>query len=272
MFSPELTEIISNDLNCLNKQKSLTRSFQFLYDNSLIFHIFQSYVQHNNSTQYVYELQQNEQLKPDLNQFINEFNSYSDLRGCQCPDYVMTVYIKLVEYHTILYDISEKMVEDDKRDYVRLKQFDRIMYYRIEICNLLLRCNCFQHLLVEIENGRKFLEKFHNDTNDQEDFIYQYQYLILKYTYDFFQAILLQHSKSINDSKHLCEQSLNELNKAYQDKIWEKLISHTGSSNSALTIEKGQQHEHNKDYISKESSLDSNGHGQSSTTQVRSHP
>ena len=163
----------------------------------------------------------------------------------------MMVYVKLVEYHTNLYDIYEKMT-DDKRDYLRLKQFDRIMYYRIEICQILLRCNCYQRLLVEIENGRKFFEKFQNDTNNQEDFIYQYQYLIIKYTYDLFQAILLQHSRAIHDSKELCQQNLNELNEAYQMKIWEKLLSNTEATDSTSETEKRTQFEQRK-----ESSIDS---------------
>jgi len=257
MFSSELMEKISNDLNCLNKQLSLIRTFEILYDQSLLFHIFQSYFQHNNLIQFVYEVKQNEQPYPDLNKFINESNSYTDLRICECPDYVMTVYIKLVEYHTNLYDIYEKMV-DEKRNSVLLKQFDRIMYYRTEICQLLLRCHCFQRLLVEIENGRKFLEKFQNDTNNQEDFIFQYQYLILKYTYDFFQATLLQHSRSIYDSKLICEQSLKELNKAYQEKIWEKLISNAEIYDTTLMTDKRDQYEHGKPGHSKELSIDSN--------------
>jgi hypothetical protein len=253
MFSTELMEKFSNDFHCLHKQISLTRTFEILYDRSLSFHVFQSYVQHKNLIQYVYECKE---TTPDLNQYLNEFNSYNDLRICECADHVMMVYIKLVEYHTNLYDIFEKMA-DDKRDHVRLKQFDRIMYYRIEICQLLLRCNCFQRLLVEIENGRKFLEKFQNDTNNQEDFIYHYQYLIIKYTYDLFQAILLQHSRAINDSKQLCERNLNELNQAHQTKIWEKLISNTESSDFE-TEKKQQQHEQRHDSSSKESSIDLN--------------
>jgi len=269
MFSSELMEKISNDLNRLNKQTSFTRTFAILYDRSLSFHIFQSYVQHLNLIQYIYESKSNEQLNPDLNQMFNDGHSYNDVRICECPEYVMTVYIKLVEYHTNLYDIYEKMV-DDNRDYVRLKQFDRIMYYRIEICQLLLRCHCLQRLLVEIENGRKFLEKFHYDTNNQEDFIYQYQYFILKYTYNFFQATLLQYSRSIYDSKQICQQSLKELNQAYQEKIWQKLMPNTESLDSVSVTKKRQQYRHSKNYH-KEASLDSIYHSQSSSSIVSNH-
>jgi hypothetical protein len=253
MFSLELMQKVSNDLNHLNKQIYLTRTFQNLYDQSLSFHTFQSYVQYKNLIQYVYETKQDEQELPNLNDFI----TYNDLRICQCADYVLTVYIKLVEYHTNLYDIYEKTV-DEKRNSILLKQFDRIMYYRTEICQLLLRCYCFQRLLIEIENGRNFLEKFQNDTNNQEDFIFQYQYLILKYTYNFFQATFLQHSRSLYDSKLICEQSLKELNKAYQEKIWEKLISNTDLYDSTSITDKKDQYEPGKTGHSKEPSIDSN--------------
>ena len=265
MFSSEIMKQISHDLNCLNKQSSLTKTFQILYDHSLFFCTFQSYVQHHHLIQYVYELKQTEEQNPDLQKFINEFNSYNDLRTCECADYVMTVYIKLTEYHTNLYDIYEKIV-DDKRDYVRLKQFDRIMYYRIEICQLLLRSNCYQRLLVEIENGRKFLKKFQTDTNNQEDFIYQFRYFIVNHTYNFYQATLLQRTRAIHDSKQLCQQSLDELNKAYQEKIWEKLLTNAGPGDSASAKEKRQQYEHSKDIQSKESLLDFYYSIQSSTT------
>jgi hypothetical protein len=267
MFSIELMEQISNDLNYLNKQISLTRTFETLYDHSLLFHTFQSYVHHHNLIKYVYELKQNEQLKPDLNNYASEFNLYQDLRTCKCPDYVMSVYVKLIEYHTNLYDIYEKMI-DDKRDVVLSKQFDRIMYYRIEICQLLLRCNCLQRLLVEIENGRKFLEKFHNDINHKQDFSYQYQYFLIKYAYNFFHATFLQHSRATNDSEQLCDQCLKELNKEYQNKIWKNLISSTQSLNSTSTREKKQQYEHSKDFQSKDSSMDYNSSRQSSIESV----
>lgn len=261
MFSSELMEQISNDLNCLNKQISLIRTFEFLYNQSLSFHIYQSRVQYNNSLQYVYDYKPNEQEDHDLNKFANEFNLYTDLRVCECPDFVLTVYMKLVEYHTNLYDMA-----DDKRDNIRIKEFDRIMYYRIEICQLLLRCLCFERLLVEIENGRKFLEKFQNDTNDHEDVNYQYHSFIVKYTYDYYQAVVLQHSRAINDSKQICEQSLKELNQAYQDRMWEKLISDTTVEDSAR--EKRHLYERSKDNQSKDSYLDSIHTSPSNTTIV----
>ncbi|CAF1455405.1 unnamed protein product, partial [Adineta steineri] len=130
MFSSELMQSVSNDLNCLNKQTYLTQTFQNLYEQSLLFHTFQSYVQYKNLIQFVYETKQEEERElPNSNKFLNEFIIYNDLRVCQCADYVLTVYIKLVEYHTNLYDMHEKLV-DDKRDYLRRKQFDRIIYYR----------------------------------------------------------------------------------------------------------------------------------------------
>ncbi|CAF4693621.1 unnamed protein product, partial [Rotaria sp. Silwood2] len=135
-----------------------------------------------------------------------------------------------------------KMV-DDKRD-IRSKQFDRIMYYRIEICELLLRCNCLQRLLVEIETAKKFIEKFQNDTKDQQTFIYEYKFLITKYTYDLFQAIVLQRTRAIHDSKQLCEHNLKELNQAYENKIWENLISSTESSDLSSANDKRKQFRH----------------------------
>jgi hypothetical protein len=267
MFSPELMQKLSYDLNCLNKQMYPSRTFEILYDQSNLFHIFQSYVQHNNIIQYVYEFKPNDEENSDLNKFINEFNSYSDLRICECVDYVMTVYIKLVEYYTHLYEMCEKMT-DDKRDYPHLRKFDRIMYYRTEICRLLLRYNCVQRLLVEIENGRKFLEKFQNDTNKQENFIYHYHYFINKYTYNCIEATLLQHTNAMNDSKQLCEQSLKELNEAYQNKIWEKILSNTDSDNLPSAKEKRQQYEHSKSNPTKEFSIDYN---HISTTTVSDH-
>ncbi len=267
MFSPELMTNFSNDLNCLNKQISLTRTFEILYNQSFSFHIFQSYVQYTSSIQYACEMKQNEPSNPDLNQFVTEFTLYSDLRVCECADYVMTVYIKLVEYHTNLYEMYEKMVEE-KRDTVRLKHFDRIMYYRMEICQLLLRCQCFQRLLVEIENGRKFLDKFFNDTNNHENFSYRYQYFLVKHTYDFFQATLLKHSRAIHESKQICDQSLKDLRQAYEQQIWEKLVSNTDSPELGSLQEKRQQYEYRKDSYPKESSLDSNYSSQFSIVSV----
>lgn len=219
MFSPELMGKVSNDLTQLNRQIYLTRTFQNLYEQSHLFHTFQSYVQYKNLIQYVYDIKQDEQEFPNINDFI----TYNDLRICQCADYVLTVYIKLVEYHTNLYNMYEKIV-DDKRDYLRGKQFDRIIYYRTEICRLLLRLNCLQRLFVEIENGRKILNKFQNDTTNKDDPFYKYQYILTKYTYNLFEAIVLQRTRSICDATLLCEQSLKELNELNHKRIWEKLV------------------------------------------------
>jgi hypothetical protein len=126
----------------------------------------------------------------------------------------------------------EKLV-DDKRDYLRRKQFDRIIYYRIEICQLLLRSNCLQRLFVEIENGRKILNKFQNDTINKDDYFYKYQYILTKYTYNLFEAIVLQRTRSIYDAKLLCEESLKELNVVNQKRIWEKFVINTDLSDDS---------------------------------------
>ncbi len=243
MFSSELMQKVSDDLTCLNKQIYLTQTFQNLYNQSLIFHTFQSYVQYKHLIQYVYETKQEEQQQQIPN--LNEFLTYKDLRICQCADYVLTVYIKLVEYHTNLYDMYEKLV-DDKRDYLRGKQFDRITYYRIEICQLLLHSNCLQRLLVEIENGRKFLNQFQNDIINKENSFYKYLYVLTKYTYNLFEAIILQRTRSIYDAKLLCEQSLEELNEINQNQIWEKLVANTDVGNCSSAEEKRVEYEQSK--------------------------
>lgn len=239
MFSSELMQKVSNDLNNLNKQIYLTRTFQNLYDQSNLFHTFQSYVQYKNLIQYVYDTKQDEQEEPNLNEFL----TYNDLRICQCADYVLTVYIKLVEYHTNLYNMYEKLA-DDKRDYLRGKQFDRIIYYRTEICRLLLRLNCLQRLIVEIENGRKILNKYQNDTINKDDLSYKYQYNLTKYTYNLFEVIILQRTRSIYDAKVLCEQSLKELNEINHKRIWEKLVRNA----SLLAKDKRIEFIKSKDY------------------------
>jgi hypothetical protein len=238
MFSPELMKRVANDLKHLNKQIYLTRTFQNLYEQSLLFHTFQSYVQYNNLIQYVYETKQNEQEIPNLNEFV----IYNDVRICQCADYVLTVYIKLVEYHTNLYAMSEKL------DNLRRKQFDRIIYYRIEICRLLLRLNCLQRLLVEIENGRKILDQFQNETINKDDDFYKYQYILTKYTYNLFEAIVLQRTRSIYDAKILCEQSLKALNDINQKQTWEKLVMNTETLNSLSAKEKRLQYRQSKEH------------------------
>jgi hypothetical protein len=141
----------------------------------------------------------------------------------------------------------EKIV-DDKRDYLRRKQFDRIIYYRIEICQLLLRLNCLQRLLVEIENGRKILDKFQNDAINKDDSFYKYQYILTKYTYNLFEAIVLQRTRSIYDAKLLCEQSLKELNEINQKRIREKRVINTDLLDSVSAKEKRVQYVKSKDY------------------------
>lgn len=267
MFSPELVTNLINDLQCLNKRIALIRTFENLYEQSLAFHVFHSYVQHTNSIQYVHESKQIEPIPPDLNQYLNEFNSYNDLRICECPDHLMVTYVKLLEYHTNLYDMHEKLA-DEKREYVLSKQFDRIMFYRIEICHLLLRCHCLQRLLVEIENGRKFLEKFHLDTSNQEDYIYQYQYFVIKYTFDYFQAVVFQYSRAIHDSKGLCEQNLKELTRAYDERIWEKLVANLEPIDSKIESDKRQQYLQKRFSITKDLSMESSYIAQSSVSSV----
>ena len=268
IFSPDRMGRLSSDLKLLKNQIHLTRTFESLYHQSLVFHTFQSYVQHNYLMQYVYEMRLADNSVPvDLNKFASEFNSYTDLRVCECVDYVMTVYVKLVEYHTNLYDIYEKMV-DEKRDHLRLKQFDRIMYYRIEICQIFLRCNCLQRLLVEIENGRRFLQKFLDDTTDEDNFIYHYQYLLVHYRYNLFQAMVLQRNRAIRDAKQVCEYNLEQINQAYQGKIWEKLNATSEPKRSPSAQEKRELYEQSRDSPSKECSSDLSISTHSSTTSV----
>ena len=261
MFSTELVDNLTNDLQCLTKRIALIRTFENLYEQSLVFHVFHSYVQHINSIQYVHEGKQIEQHPPDFNQYLNEFNSYNDLRICECADHLMVTYLKLLEYHTSLYDMHEKVV-DDKREYILLKQFDRIMYYRMETCRLLLRCHCLQRLMVEIENARKFLEKFQSDIHpNDDDFIYQYQSFLIKSTCDYFQAIVFQYSRAIHDSKELCERNLKELHRAYDEKIWERLALNVELNES----EKKQQ---KRSSFARDSSMEFSYNAQSSISSV----
>ncbi|CAF3446271.1 unnamed protein product [Rotaria socialis] len=265
ILSSYLMEEVAQNIACLNKQVHLTRTFRNLYDQSFTFNIFQSFVQRTDSIQHVFEKKLIQQSNPDLNKFINEFNSYNDSRICECIDYVMTIYVKLVEYHTNLYDMYVKMV-DDRHDFLCSKQFDRIMYYRSEICHLLIRSNCLQRLLAEIGNARKFMGKFKTDINYDEDFLYEYQCLVFKYTFDLFHAIVLQRTRAINDSKQLCEENLKELNQICQNKIWEKLSSHADSLATSTAKEKRKQYERSKIFQSKESLMDFNSNSQISTT------
>lgn len=261
MFSSDLVDNLNNDLQCLTKRIALIRTFENLYEQSLAFHVFHSYVQHTNSIQYAHECKQIEQIPPDFNQYLNEFNSYNDLRICECADHLMVAYIKLLEYHTNLYDMHEKLV-DEKREYVLLKQFDRIMYYRIEICHLLLRCHCLQRLMVEIENARKFLEKFQIDTNpDDEDFIYQYQSFLIQYTCDYFQAMVFQYSREISNSKELCERNLKELHRAYEEKFWERLVTN-------IELNELEKKSSKRSSLQKEPSMDFNYSTQTSISLV----
>ncbi|UJR09615.1 hypothetical protein I4U23_013849 [Adineta vaga] len=246
MFSSEFMQHIADDLNCLNRQIYLTRTFQILYDQSLLFHTFQSYVQYKNLIHYVHDIQQQQKLEEaNLNKFVNEFITYNDLRICQCADYVFAVYTKLVEYHTNLYDMYEKLVDD-----LRGEQFDRIMYYRIEICYLLLRSNCLQRLLVEIENGRKFLNKFQQDIINQDNSTYKYQSILTKYTYNLFEAIVLQRTRAICDAKLLCEQSLKELNEINQNRPWEESKSTINLSDSSSVKDRRIQYEQSREILS----------------------
>jgi len=213
MFDRDLMISISSNLDLLNQQIHLTHTFEQLYEQSNVFSTFQSYVKYKNLIQFVYQMKINEKQPSDIDS--NEYLTFNDLRLCQCIDYVLTVYMKLVEYHTNLYDMYEKST-DDKRDFLRRKQFDRISYYRLEICHLLLRLNYLQRLLVEIENGRKFLQKYQNEIINQQQTYYQYQYSLTKYTYNLFEAIVLQRTRSFSQAQILTEQSLNNLNEMKQ--------------------------------------------------------
>ena len=215
IFSLELMKNVHDDLNHLNAQIYPVRTFQTLYDQSHVFHNFQSFVQYKNLIHYANERRTN---PPTSIPNLNEYLTYNDLRLCQCTDYILTVYMKLVEYHSQLYEMYEKLT-DERRDYLRRKEFDRIIYYRIEICRLLLRLNSFQRLLVEIENGRKFLNQF----SDQS--ISSFQYLLTKYTYNLFETIVLQRTRAISDAKNLCEQSLKVLTELRHEKSSDDIIS-----------------------------------------------
>lgn len=248
MISSDLMNDVLCDLECLNQQIYRIQTFQNLYEQSLLFHTFQSYVQYKNLIEYAFETKQKELDDPNLDKYVNEFTNYNDLRICQCADYVLTIYIKLVEYHTNLYNLNEKLV-DETRDYLHRKQFERIIYYRTEICQLLLRLNCLQRLLVEIENGRKSFQQYQDDIVDKDNPIYKYQYILTKYTYNLFEATVLQRTRSIYDAKLLCEQSLEELKTVNQEKLWESLISNTDLLNFSSANEKRAQYEQTKDYI-----------------------
>ena len=158
MFDRDLMISISSNLDLLNQQIHLTHTFEQLYEQSNVFSTFQSYVKYKNLIQFVYQMKINEKQPSDIDS--NEYLTFNDLRLCQCIDYVLTVYMKLVEYHTNLYDMYEKST-DDKRDFLRRKQFDRISYYRLEICHLLLRLNYLQRLLVEIDRKSTRLNSSH---------------------------------------------------------------------------------------------------------------
>ena len=235
-----------NNLNYLNQQIDRIEIFQNLYEQSYIFPIFQSYVQYKNLIQYIYEKRQIQEDILNFNQYLDEFTAYTDSRICQCAGYVLTVYIKLVEYHTNLYNMYQKII-DDKHDYLCCKQFDRINYYRIEICQLLLRSNYLQRLLVEIENGRKFFHKFQTDVFNKETYFYKYQYYLTYYTYNLFEAIVLQRTRLTSDAKLLCEQSLNALNEINQEKFFDSLISNTDLLDCSSVEEKRDEYQQIKD-------------------------
>lgn len=267
MFSIELMQQSGESIACLDKQSHSIRTFRNLYDQSFIFNSFQSFVQRTSLIQYVFDQKQNEEQIPDLNKFLNEYNSYSDLRICECIDFFMSVYVKLIEYHTNLYDMAEKSVED-KRNALRSKHFERIIYYRTEVCQLLLSSNCLQRLLVEIGHGRRFLERFRKDVNDDDDFTYEYQCLITKYTFDLFQAIVLKRTRALSESKQICDRNLKQLNQAYKNRIWEMLFASSDGSSQSSAKEKRKQYERSKIFQSKESLTDLNSGSQSSTTNV----
>lgn len=248
MFAPDVYRRFSTDLHQLTERNHLTRTFENLYDESLRFHIFQSYVQYKHLIHHAHESRQDEISTSDENPIIShEFTTYNDLRICQCADYVFTVQMKLIEYHTNLYDIYDKLV-DDKRDYLRRKQFDRIMYYRTEICHLLQRSHCFQRLLVEIDNGRKFLQRFQHDTIDQENSFYQYLCVLTEYTYHLFEAIVLQRTSSIPAASALCKQSLLELNAIHQQRYSDQQGTKNDMNNHSSAKDRRVQYEHSKDY------------------------
>jgi hypothetical protein len=207
-----LSVAFADDLHRLTRYHISTRNFEHLYEQSFRFHTFQSYVAYQHLIRHVYRTGSMSTSINDCQMvlFNHDYTVCHDLRLCQCVDYIFTVYMKLIEYHSHLYDMY------DRRDVHRAKQFDCIMFYRTAICYLLLREHAYQRLLVELDHGRTFLRRYETDTSNHDNASFRYQSNLLTYTYRLFEAIVLQQTKSMSTAISLCEQSLIALNNIYR--------------------------------------------------------
>ena len=66
---------------------------------------------------------------------------------------------------------------------------------------MLIHCQSFQRLVVEIEHARKF----------QKVNVERFQSVLFRFNYDLFEAIVLHRTNSIGAAKYLVEKSLIEL-------------------------------------------------------------
>lgn len=242
MFSKEFFDNFDQEIQILMNRSRQNRTFQQLYDKSLVFQTFQSYVHRHQLIQTIKE----NRNKP-IEDFLSRSMNYHDIRACECADYVMRVYVKLVEYHTNLYEIYEK-IPDEKRDFLRLKQFDRIMFYRLEICQLLLRCRCIQRLIVEIENGRKFLSKFRDDLESQNERIFRFQCQLVEHHYSLLEANVAQKRRATADAKRISRQNLQLLERISAENLNdENLVVQNHFLTSNTVKEKRESYQRNKD-------------------------
>ncbi|CAF0936213.1 unnamed protein product [Didymodactylos carnosus] len=193
------------------KQQSISSTFLQLYEESNTFLTFESYERYKLLTIHAYHnetstnaqsqenLEHSEQHKilskiKDCNftELLKYFKHpdlhWPDLSACQCDDLVLTVYIHLVDHCFILNRIEE------------------VLYYKIKICKLLLKCNCLQRVLIEIENGRKLANEH----------VYYYLY------FDLLEATVLYRTRCIANARKLIDNGLNSLNQLHKE-VEEKL-------------------------------------------------
>jgi hypothetical protein len=133
------------------------------------------------------------------------------------------------------------------------------MYYRMAICQLFLRCNCYQRLIVEIEHGQAFLKKFRDDTNMQDDVLYFYQAVLIEYQYNVFQVIVLQRTRTVNDARRFCQDNIEKITRMYDEQTWNGLDVSMSLGQHVLPSakEKRQLYEQSKQSTSKEHSDES---------------
>ena len=110
--------LFSSDLRVLRQRRHLIRIFENLYDQSLKFVTFQSFVQHEKLVEFVSTNVDRQSIEFDLNRASKEFVHFNDLRICQCVDYLLTVYLKLIEYHQNLYEIDDLREKTIRSNYV----------------------------------------------------------------------------------------------------------------------------------------------------------